>query len=100
MAGDVCGLCAGTGEAYRPVALLPGFVGACSVAAAFARPATLIRAGGAAGSAVAGPILDDFALPVATVLGACGVTGGAVLLALSPSRFTHPVIARGLPDPA
>lgn len=120
-------LCAGMAAAYWLVALVPGPAGACLVAAgtgvffaplltvsfglvgelapdgtvteAFAWLVTLIGAGIAAGSAVSGLLLADSTLPAAAALGACGVTAGAVVLALSRRRLTLPVPAREVPDP-
>lgn len=121
-------LCAGMAGAYWPVALVPGPVGACLVAAgtgvffaplltvsfglvgelapdgtvteAFAWLVTLIGAGVAAGSAVTGLFLADSTLSVAAALGACGVTAGALVLALSRGRLTFPAPAREAADSA
>ncbi len=54
-----------------------------TVTEAFAWLVTLIGAGVAAGSAVTGLLLPDGTLSAAAALGACGVTGGALVLALS-----------------
>ncbi|MCT9076588.1 MFS transporter [Streptomyces fulvoviolaceus] len=114
-------LCAGMAAAYWLVALVPGPLGACLVAVgtgvffaplltvsfgmvgalapegtvteAFAWLVTLIGAGIAAGSAVSGLLLADSTLTAAAGLGACGVTVGAVLLALSRGRLSRPVPA-------
>jgi len=121
-------LCAGMAVAYWLVALVPGPAGVCLVAAgtgvffaplltvsfglvgelapdgtvteAFAWLVTLIGAGIAAGSAVSGLLLAGSTLPAAAALGACGVTAGAVVLALSRRRLALPVPAREMPDPA
>ncbi|MFJ2094721.1 hypothetical protein ACIOEW_36525 [Streptomyces sp. NPDC087901] len=112
-------LCGGMAGAYWLVALVPGPLGVCLVAVgtgvffaplltvafgmvgelapegtvteAFAWLVTLIGAGIAAGSAVSGLLLADSALAGAAALGACGVTAGAVVLALSRARLARPV---------
>ncbi|MBE4736530.1 MULTISPECIES: MFS transporter [Streptomyces] len=114
-------LCGGMAGAYWLVALVPGPLVACLVAVgtgvffaplltvsfgmvgdlapegtvteAFAWLVTLISAGIAVGSAVSGLLLADFALAAAAALGACGVTAGAVVLALSRARLARPVQA-------
>lgn len=114
-------LCAGMAASYWLVALVPGPLGACLVAVgtgvffaplltvsfgmvgelapdgtvteAFAWLVTLIGAGIAAGSAVSGLLLADSTLTAAAALGACGVTAGAVLLALSRGHLSRPVPA-------
>lgn len=121
-------LCAGMAAAYWLVALVPGPAGACLVAVgtgvffaplltvsfglvgelapdgtvteAFAWLVTLIGAGIAAGSAVTGLLLADSALPAAAALGACGVSAGALVLALSRGRLTRPATVREAADPA
>ncbi|KOU71593.1 MFS transporter [Streptomyces sp. MMG1533] len=107
-------LCAGMAASYWLVALVPGPVGAGLVAVgtgvffaplltvsfgmvgelapegtvteAFAWLVTLIGAGIAVGSALSGLVLADTTLTAAAVPGACGVTAGAVVLAVSRGR--------------
>ncbi|MFE2881546.1 MFS transporter [Streptomyces graminifolii] len=119
---------AGMAGAYWLVALVPGPAGACLVAVgtgvffaplltvsfglvgelapagtvteAFAWLVTLIGAGVAAGSAVTGLLLADGTLSAAAALGACGVTGGALVLALSRGRLALPATVRETTDTA
>ncbi len=83
-----CLVAVGTGVFFAPLLTVSfGLVGELApdgtVTEAFAWLVTLIGAGVAAGSAVTGLLLADGTLSAAAALGACGVTGGALVLALS-----------------
>lgn len=71
-----------------------------TVTEAFAWPVALIGAGIAAGPAVSGLLLADSTLWAAAALGACGMTAGALVPALSRGRLALPGPAREAADTA